>query len=70
MVTTLQRMSVDQVLADLVKEVGSEFAIVPIVTRVVLRTGVNLKQPRPDQRNDKAAIQKAVSALNEMGYLL
>lgn len=69
MVATLQRQNLGQVLAELIKEVGSEFLAAPVLTRVVLRTGVNLKQPRPDQRNDRAAIENVVAVLNEMGYL-
>ena len=69
MVTTVQRRSLDEVLADLVRETGSEMAIVPVVTRLVLRTGVNLKQPRTDQRYNKDAIGKVIAVLNDMGYL-
>ena len=69
MVATMQRRSLDDVLEELVREAGSEFASVPVITRLVLRTGVNLKQPRPDQRYNQEAIGKVVAVLNDMGFL-
>ncbi len=67
--TRTRHSSISQVLTALTDELGSDFLVVPILTRVALRTGVNLKNPRPDQRTDLNAIDKTVSALNEMGYL-
>lgn len=42
----------------------------PISTRVLMRTGANIKTPRPDQNADAALISKVVAALAEMGYPL
>jgi hypothetical protein len=42
----------------------------PISTRVLMRTGANIKAPRPDQNADAALISKVVAALAEMGYPL
>jgi hypothetical protein len=39
-----------------------------IVTRVLLRTGVNIREPKPDQNGDRALVAKATSVLTEMGY--
>jgi hypothetical protein len=45
-------------------------ALGPICTRVMLRTGVNLKDPRPDQLRDAALVAKIVAALADMGHRL
>jgi hypothetical protein len=39
-----------------------------IVTRVLLRTGTNIREPKPDQNHDKAMLKKATDVLIEMGY--
>ncbi len=50
------RRIADEVLRDLVN------------TRVFLRTGVNLKQIRPDQLRDPLLIAQVLEALREFGY--
>ena len=62
--------TLDQVAAALLTRVGNELSLRPVSTRVLLRTGVNLRAPRPDQATDKACIAKVVSALAEMGFPL
>lgn len=47
---------------------GKELTLGPVCTRVLLRTGVNIKTPRPDQNGDRTAIDKATVALVDMGY--
>lgn len=42
----------------------------PVVTRVLLRTGVSIRSPRPDQVDDPVAIARVVAALADMGYRL
>jgi hypothetical protein len=42
----------------------------PVSTRVALRTGVSLRNIRPDQMKDPALIQKVLEALSEMGFKL
>jgi len=42
----------------------------PISVRVLLRTGVNLRGPRPDQVSDPVALGKVLTALLDMGYRL
>jgi hypothetical protein len=41
-----------------------------VTTRVLLRTGVNMRSPKPEQANDPAIITKVTGALSEMGYRL
>ncbi|WP_285600221.1 hypothetical protein [Kineosporia sp. NBRC 101731] len=40
----------------------------PISTRVALRTGVSLRNIRPDQEKDPVLIQKVLETLSEMGF--
>ncbi len=42
----------------------------PICTRVMLRTGVDLPAPRPDQLTDPTPVGKVVAALSEVGFPL
>jgi hypothetical protein len=61
--------SIEGMLAALSSQLGTnQLSLSPIVTRVLLRTGVSLRNPRPDQVNDAAAIAKVAAALTEMGY--
>lgn len=39
-----------------------------VTTRVLLRTGVNLRKPTPQQDGDATAVEKVRSALADMGY--
>ncbi len=39
-----------------------------VVTRVQLRTGVNLREPKPDQSNDPQTVACVAEVLGEMGY--
>jgi hypothetical protein len=41
-----------------------------VATRVLLRTGVNLRTPKPEQANDPAVVNRIATALTEMGYRL
>lgn len=47
---------------------GNDLKLAPVCTRVMLRTGVSLKSPRPEQMHDPATIEKVLSCLSEMGY--
>lgn len=42
----------------------------PLASRVLLRTGVSLRKPRPDQLTDPEAVSKVIQALSDMGYRL
>jgi hypothetical protein len=41
-----------------------------VTARVLLRTGVNLRFPRPEQLNDGVLVSRVCDALAEMGYRL
>jgi hypothetical protein len=49
---------------------GNELSLGPICTRVMLRTGVDLRAPRPDQAADPALVGKVVAALSDLGFPL
>jgi hemoglobin-like flavoprotein len=49
---------------------GNERALGAILTRVALRTGADLRAPRPDQRADPAVVANVVAVLQVMGYVL
>jgi hypothetical protein len=59
----------NEVAATLRSTVG-EAVFGPVSTRVLLRTGVNLRKPRPDQIKDPVALGKVLTALLDMGYRL
>jgi hypothetical protein len=60
---------VSQLATTLDQELGSKVAFNSVATRVLLRTGVNILDPR-DADADPKAIAKVWSALVEMGYRL
>lgn len=61
--------NLDEVAAVLLSSVG-QAVFGPVSTRVLLRTGVSLRSPRPDQMADPATVAKVVSTLADMGYRL
>ncbi len=63
--------NLDDVLTRLrAKYVGNDMALRPVCTRLLLRTGVNLQSPRPDQVRDGAVVAKVVAELSSMGIAL
>jgi hypothetical protein len=62
--------SLEDVLKALHRQVPDDLALAPLCTRVMLRTGVNLRSPRQDQQRDGAVVSKVVATLSEMGYAL
>lgn len=63
--------SIDEIREALLARLGTNaVSLGPISTRVLLRTGVSLKTPRPDQNRDSAAIANVVAALADMGHRL
>jgi len=63
--------SIDEIRETLVARLGSNtISLGPISTRVLLRTGVSIKAPRPDQNRDATAIANVVAALADMGHRL
>jgi len=62
--------TLDEVL-DLVHSrffLGNERALGAVLTRVALRTGADLRAPRPDQRANPAVIANVMAVLQVMGY--
>lgn len=49
---------------------GNAARLAPVCIRVMLRTGVDLRDPRPDQTNDPDLIASVRACLAEMGYPL
>jgi hypothetical protein len=41
-----------------------------VCTRLLLRTGVNVREPRPEQDRDSALVAKVHKELADMGYQL
>ena len=64
-------VSVQDLFAGLTRTLAaSPLSVGPIVTRVLLRTGVSLRNPRPDQARDPIVIAKVTAVLTELGYSL
>ena len=56
--------------AALLQLVGGEANLNFICVRVMLRTGVNLSTPSPEQNRDLGAVNKVLGALRDLGYPL
>jgi hypothetical protein len=48
--------------------VKDEASLRMINSRLILRTGVSLLEPRPTQESDGASVAKVTTALREMGF--
>jgi hypothetical protein len=60
--------STDDVLAGLTRHFqGNDLSVRPVCTRILLRTGVNLREPRADQRTDASLIARVCAELQAMG---
>jgi hypothetical protein len=62
--------TLDDVQRALRTRVGSDDAMKLVTTRVFLRTGVNLKQIRPEQNTNDAVVTKVIGALAAVGHSL
>jgi len=62
--------SLADLAARLEKKIGNAASTSAISTRLILRTGINLRQPRPEHANDPAVVEKLRAALADMGYAL
>ena len=62
--------SLTDVFDALSDRLGGPLSLGPVITRVLLRTGVNLRTPRFDQINDPAVVGQVLTVLREMGYPL
>lgn len=57
-----------QSVAAALRALVGETSFPSITTRVLLRTGVNLRAPRPDQLGDAGTVRTVVGALKDLGY--
>ena len=56
-------------LADrLERQLNNPASVRAVSTRVLLRTGVNMREPKPAQNQDAELVKKVAGALAEMGY--
>lgn len=62
--------SLDDVQRALRTRVSSDDALKLLTTRVFLRTGVNLKQVRPEQNTDSVVVARVIGALAAFGHSL
>jgi len=70
-VTQATALTIEDLFAGLNRKLAEKpLSLGPIVTRVLLRTGVSLRSPRPDQAKDPVAVAKVVAVLTELGYSL
>jgi hypothetical protein len=69
MATTTATNLSDLALA-LERHLGNHASFSAVSTRVLLRTGVSLRNPKPEQIYDHAVVARLSTALAEMGYRL
>ena len=62
--------TLDDVQRALRSRVGNDDALKLVTTRVFLRTGVNLRQVRPEQNADAALVTRVLGALVAFGHPL
>lgn len=62
--------SLDAVRQALRAKTGSDFLFNMVATRVFLCSGVNLKEFKPEQNHDAAAVTKVLAALRDAGFAL
>ena len=68
--STTMTSSLTDLAARLQQQLGGAAGAGAVCTRVLLRTGVNIRSPKPEQINDRAIVAKVNAALTEMGYKL
>jgi len=62
--------NLDEVRAALLVQLRDEGKLSLLNARLILRTGVNLMQPKPSQVNDPVGVSKVLLALRDMGFEL
>lgn len=62
--------TVTALAAGLEKELGNSMTYKAVSTRIMLRTGVNIMSPKPQQDADAAIVDKVRTAITDMGYRL
>lgn len=61
-------MGLTQIKNSLETQVGSPVAFSSVIIRVMLKTGVNLKEIKPDQDKDPVTITKVKTFVGTLGY--
>ncbi|MEU7908600.1 hypothetical protein [Actinoplanes sp. NPDC049118] len=54
--------------ASLEQQLNNKSSFMAVSTRVLLRTGVSIRDPKPAQNADAAVVTKVRAALADMGY--
>lgn len=62
--------SLDEVRAVLVAELGGEERLKMVNARLIMRTGINLKDIQPGHSRSPEKVARATFALREMGFKL
>ena len=62
--------TLQEVLRALQARVPSDAQLGPVMLRIALRTGVNLKQIKPEQNGDLTTVSKVLAVVQELGYAI
>jgi hypothetical protein len=60
--------TVSTLAANLERQLSNRGSFLSVATRVLLRTGVNIREPKPQQDGDEAAVSQVRAALAAMGF--
>ncbi|MEV8508658.1 hypothetical protein AB0368_28055 [Actinoplanes sp. NPDC051475] len=60
--------TISALAAGLERQLNNTASFMAVSTRVLLRTGVSLREPKPAQNSDAGAVTKVRAALADMGY--
>jgi hypothetical protein len=60
--------TISALAAALERHLNNTASFMAISTRILLRTGVSIRQPKPGQNADAGAVTKVRAALADMGY--
>lgn len=62
--------SLQEISAGLRNKLKTDILFGTVSTRVLLRTGVNLKQIQPEQNHNATLVEKVKKAVQELGYAI
>jgi hypothetical protein len=65
---TQSTMGLTDLATRLQQQLNNPASFSAVITRVLLRTGVSLRNPKPEQAGDPATVAKVAGVLAEMGY--
>ena len=60
--------TVSTLAPNLDRQLSNRGSFLSVATRVLLRTGVNIREPKPQQDGDEAAVSQVRAALAAMGF--